>query len=202
MSTTKKSKSNSLQQLLNAMGLSEQEIRKEVSDEVLMTKMSLVGTLEGIKFVCESLKNMVLTTPGRLNVQLIRLYLTAIQSSSMFAMGILDKYEGESHGAALPLTNKKKKNIQPVYELSEDDLDEIENSLDATEQDLEALDSQLREEASSTLTPEELAQLEELEKAEASESSEEDDSDDLDDLLDLKGFVPVKGKVTDPKKQN
>lgn len=216
MSTKPKSSNSSLTQLLNAMGLSEQEVRREVSDEVLTTKMSLVGTLEGIKFVIESLKNMILTTPGKLNTQLIRLYLTAIRSSSVFAMNILDKYEDMSgSNAPIPLTkqsknaktsSKKNKNSShPItYELTEDDLDDIEASLDATESDLEALDKQLREEAELTLSPEEIAELEQLEKDEANLNEGDDGDDDIetiDDLLDLKGFVPVK-KITDPKKQN
>ena len=112
--------------LIKSLGVSEQDLIKETSNAVLTPKMAIIGTLESIKFVCDSLQHQMLTTPGVLNVDLVRLYLTAISSSSVYTIDLLKQYQIATETSPNPLS-------QETYELSENDLNEVEDLLNKEE---------------------------------------------------------------------
>lgn len=196
----KKSQQPDLTKLFKSMGLQEEDLKRETSDEVMIPKMTLIGILETIEHVCESLKHTIITSPGKLNVGLLRLYFTAVTSSSVFALKILKMYERAAYAPTITKAPPVPKSIDPdalpvpPEEMSETDILEMWNATDADGLELEDI----------PLSDEEIADLAAIEVLD-SESEIEDNKDEqsFDDML--KDFFPVggpKGSPPDPKKQN
>jgi len=186
---------------LKSMGLQEEDLKRETSDEVMIPKMTLIGILETIEHVCGSLKHTIITSPGKLNVGLLRLYFTAITSSSVFALKVLKMYERAAYApnkVAIPLTVRKPTEDGALPEPPEEFTDT--ELLDMMEEEEEE-DSPAFGGEDIPLSDEEIADLAAIEVLDS--ESEIEDEQSFDDIL--KNFHPPanpKGTPPDPKKQN
>jgi len=198
--TNSNNKKIDMARFLKSMGLQEEDLKRETSDEVMIPKMTLIGILETIEHVCGSLKHTIITSPGKLNVGLLRLYFTAITSSSVFALKVLKMYERAAYDApssrAVPLTVRKKTDDdgdslpEPPEEFTDTELLEM-----MEEEDTAAFEEDI------PLSDEEIADLAAIEVLDS--ESEIEDEQSFDDIL--KNFhhpANPKGTPPDPKKQN
>lgn len=94
-----------ISEMMKSLGLdriNKRDFVKEVSYEVMVHKMGLVGILESMGKIAGNMKENILATPGRLPVDMLRLYFSALYSSAMFGLEILDQYQAIFDGTDRP----------------------------------------------------------------------------------------------------